>query len=120
MEDATATTASPLDEMKGAFVSSLVRNNKKIREDRAIAIAESAQMLYKREVEDTQLAIRQLIRERDNMLDLSPTTSDSLVLATDFDAKTFVMKDIELGIKIRTLEIKLEIAKTRYATLFEG
>ena len=40
-----------LEEMAGAFVSSLIRNNKKIREDRAIAIAEAAQMIYKREVE---------------------------------------------------------------------
>ena len=37
-----------LSEMKGAFVTSLVRNNKKIREDRAITIAETAEMLYKR------------------------------------------------------------------------
>lgn len=108
-----------LENMKGAFVGSLVRNNKKIREDRAIAIAEAAQMIYKREVEDTELKIKQLKRERESMLDLSPTTADSLVLATDFDAKLFVEKDIKLGVDIRNLEIKLEIAKTRYNHLFE-
>lgn len=111
-------TSSILDEMKGAFVQSLVRNNKKIREDRAIQIAESAQMLYKREVEDTELRIKQLRRERDGMLDLSPTTADSLVLATDFDAKSFVEKDLKLGLKIREEEIRLEILKTRYNLLF--
>ena len=52
------------------------------------------------------------------MLDLSPTTADSLVLASDFDSKAFVAKDIELGVKIRNLEIKLEIASNRYADLF--
>ena len=109
-----------LDSMKGAFVGSLVRNNKKIREDRAIAIAEAAQMLYKREVEDTQLKIKQLKREREAMLDLSPTTADSLVLASDFDAKKFVEKDIQLGISIRNLEITLEIAEKRYSHLFEN
>ena len=106
--------------MKGAFVDSLVRNNKKIREDRAIAIAEAAQMLYKREVEDTELKIKQLKREREAMLDLSPTTADSLVLASDFDAKKFVEKDIQLGIKIRNLEITLEIAQKRFSYLFEN
>jgi hypothetical protein len=111
-------TSPVLGEMGGAFVGSLVRNNKKIREDRAIAIAEAAQMLYKRQVEDTELEIKQLKREREAMLDLSPTTADSLVLASDFDAKNFVSKDIELGIKVRNLEIKLEIARARYTHLF--
>ncbi len=119
MED-TKSTPESLETMKGAFVGSLVRNNKKIREDRAIAIAEAAQMLYKREVEDTELRIKQLKREREAMLDLSPTTADSLVLASDFDAKDFVSKDIGLGIKIRNEEIMLEIAKTRYSHLFEN
>ncbi len=102
----------------GAFVESLKRNNTKIREDRAIAIAEDAQLIYKREVEDLEIQIKRLRRERDSMLDLSPTTADSLVLATDFDSKQFVEKDLQMGIQIRNLEIKLEIAKERYNFLF--
>ena len=109
-----------LNEMPGAFVGSLVRNNKKIREDRAIAIAEDAQTIYKREVEDIEMKIKKLKRERENMLDLSPTTSDSLVLASDFDAKAFVEKEIKMGVEIRNLEITLEIASTRYTHLFGG
>jgi len=109
-----------LSEMKGAFVGSLVRNNKKIREDRAIAIAEAAEMLYKRQVEDTELKIKQLRRDREAMLDLSPTDAQSLVLASDFDAQKFVEKDIQLGLAIRNLEITLEIAKTRYLHLFQN
>ena len=109
-----------LSEMKGAFVGSLVRNNKKIREDRAMAIAESADMLYKRYVEDTELKIKQLKRDREAMLDLSPTDAQSLVLASDFDASAFVDKDIQLGLAIRNLEITLEIAKARYNHLFQN
>jgi hypothetical protein len=109
-----------LGDMKGAFVGSLVRNNKKIREDRAIAIAESAEMLYKRQVEDTELKIKQLKRDREAMLDLSPSDAQSLVLASDFDAKKFVEKDIELAVTIRNLEITLELAKTRYNYLFNS
>jgi len=107
-----------LDELHGAFVESLKRNNRKIREDRAIAIAEEAQLNYKREVEDLSIKIKLIKREREAMLDLSPTTADSLILASDFDAKAFVSKDISLGVQIRELEIKAGIALERYKTLF--
>lgn len=107
-------------EIKGAFFESLVRNNKKIREDRAAAIQEQAELLYKRKVEDLTVEIKRLRRERENMLDLSPENATSLIVASDFDAEAFVNKDLELGIKLRELEIKLDIAKTRYAQLFEG
>jgi len=116
MSDTPTTTS---EQPKGAFIASLVRNNKKIREDRATAIQEAAQLLYKREVEDTDLKIKQLRREREALLDLSPTDANSLVLASDFKEKAFVEKDIDLGLKIRELEIVLEVAKTRYHYLFE-
>lgn len=105
-------------EITGSFVESLKRNNKQIRGDRATAIAEDAQMTYKREVEDLQIRIKRMERERDAMLDLSPTHADSLILASDFDAKRFTERDIELGVKIRQDEIKLEIAMARYEKLF--
>lgn len=104
----------------GAFMDSLVRNNKQIREDRAIVISESAEMIYKRTVEDMELRVKQLKRERENMLDLSPTNAQSLILATDFEAKDFVEKDVQLGVDIRNLEIKLEIARERYNHLFKS
>jgi hypothetical protein len=110
--------STALSEMKGAFVESLVRNNKKIREDRAIAISEDAQTLYKREIEDLGMQIKRMKRERDNMLDLSPSTADSLVLASDFDAADFVKKDVALGKKIRDLEVTVELAQSRYKFLF--
>lgn len=102
----------------GAFVASLKRNNQKIREDRANAIADDTQLMYKRQIEDLQVTIKRLKRDQENMLDLSPTTADSLVLATDFDSPSFVTKDVELGLKIRNLEIKLEVATKRYGFLF--
>jgi hypothetical protein len=104
--------------LTGAFIDSLKRNNGKIREDRAIAIGESAQMRYKRKIEDLEMELKQLKRDRDNMMDLSPASADSLVLASDFDAQTFVDKDVQIGITIRNLEIQLEIARDRYNHLF--
>lgn len=104
----------------GAFIASLKRNNKQIREDRAEAIVEVAQIKYKRVIEDLDQEIKSLERERDNMIDLSPTNAQSLILASDFDAQKYIEKDVEIGVKIRSLEIKLEIAKKRYTKLFVG
>ncbi len=116
MTDAVATEVVK----EGAFVASLKRNNKKIRDDRAEAIVEVAEMKYKRTIEDLQMNIKDIQRERDNMIDLSPTTADSLILASDFDAENYVKKDIELGVKIRNLQIQLEIATASYKKLFVG
>jgi len=102
----------------GAFMSTLTRNNKKIREDRAISISEDAELIYKRKVEDLETQIKRKKRDRDGMLDLSPTTADSLVLASDFNADNFVAKDLTIGLEIRNLEIALDIAKNRYEFLF--
>lgn len=107
-------------EMKGAFVSSLKRNNAKIREDRAMAIADAAELKYKRQVEDLEMSIKDMRREQEAMLDLSPTDAQSLILAADFDADAYVKNDIKLGVKIRELEIQLDIARKRYEYLFGG
>ena len=108
------------ENMKGAFAETLQRNNKQIKRDRAAQIIEDAGLLYKRQIEDLEQEIKRLRRDRNAMLDLSPTNATSLILASDFDAKEFVDKDLEIGVKIRNLEIKLEIAKKRYHYLFEG
>lgn len=102
----------------GAFLANLQRNNKQIRSDRALAIAEDTQTFYKRSIEDMDMELKRLNRERNNMLDLSPTTATSLMLASDFNASEFVGKDIEIGVKIRNLKIKLEIAQESYKNLF--
>lgn len=105
---------------KGAFVESLQRNNSQIKKDRATEIGEDAQIKYKRTIEDLEQELKQLERERRSMMDLSPTTATSLILASDFNSQSFVDKDIELGVKIRNVEIKLEIARKRYSYLFGG
>jgi hypothetical protein len=112
------TTETQLNGLKGTFVTSLRRNNKQIRDDRALAIAEDAELIFKREVEDITTALKVAKRERDGMLDLGGTSTTTIISQSDFDAKAFVAKDLELGLKIRNLEIKLEIAGNRYRELF--
>jgi hypothetical protein len=102
----------------GAFISSLKRNNKQIRDDRAQAIGEDAQLIYKRKIEDLDVSIKRMKRDQENMLDLSPSDALSLKLASDFNSEEYTQKDIDLGVKIRNAEITLEIAKKRYAYLF--
>lgn len=114
MEDTTQTNVV----IPGAFLATLTRNNSKIRADRALAISEDAQTLYKRQIEDMEMELKRLYRERVNMLDLSPTDSTSLKLASDFNAQEFVAKDIELGVRARNLVIKLDIARESYKNLF--
>ena len=100
------------------FMDYLVRNNKQIRTDRAEVIAEDTQIIFKRTIEDIELRIKKLSRERENMLDLSPDHALSLKLAENFSAVDFVNKDLKLGVEIRNEEIRLEIAKNRYNHLF--
>lgn len=109
-----------VQESGGAFLASLKRNNKQIRADRAAAISEDTQLIYKRQIEDLDLSIKRMKREQENMLDLSPNNAQSLILASDFNSKEYTEKDIDLGVKIRNAEIKLEIAQKRYNYLFGG
>ena len=105
-------------DQEGTFFASLKRNNAKIREDRAIAIAEDAERLYKRKIEDLRDGIKKMTREREYMLDMSPTDSTSLVMASDFSADNFINKDLDLGLRIRNETIKLEIAEKSFKQLF--
>lgn len=107
-----------MSDFLGAFGASLKRNNRQIRDDRAQAIVEDAELEYKRAIEDLQKKIRTMKREQEYMLDLSPANAQSLTLASDFDAKDYVQKDQDLALKIRNTEIVLELAEARYAYLF--
>lgn len=104
---------------EGQFMTSLVRNNKQIKEDRALSIAEDAELVYKRKVEDLETTLKRKKRDRENMLDMSPTTSQSLILASDFDADQWVAKDHLLGLEIRNLQIEIDLARERYQSLFK-
>lgn len=106
--------------VNGAFVDSLKRNNAQIRADRADAISEMANLKYRRALEDLEIEINTMERERENMLDMSPTNATSLVLASDFKADDYVDKDLKLGVAIYNAKLKLEQGRARYEYLFGG
>lgn len=111
-------TVSNAPVQEGAFVASLKRNNAKIRADRATSISEDTQLLYKRQIEDLSVQIKRLTRDQENILDLSPTDANSLVLASDFRTQEFIDKDLKISMELRNLEIRLELATKRYTYLF--
>ena len=59
-----------------------------------------------------------MVRDQENMLDLSPDSSISLKLASNFDAPAYVDADSELSLRIRNEKIKLELAISRFRYLF--
>jgi len=105
---------------QGKFGQNLMRSNKQLREDRGVQIAKSTAKIYKRQMEDLQEDLENLIIDRDNALDINPGNTQTIINPSDFDSKSFVQKDLDMGLKIREIRIKLEEAKKRYADLFGG
>lgn len=103
---------------QGEFFASLTRNNTKIKKDRAASIMEDAQLAYKRSIEDMEMNLKKFIRDRANMLDLSPDNVTTLKVASDFDAQDFVDTDKKLTWQIDQLKIALALAKERFTYLF--
>lgn len=104
-------------DLKPRFIESLKRNNDQIREDRAIAIGEDSQLIYRRRVEDIALKIKKIEREQEGLIDVSPLDKNSLTFA-DFQPEQFVERDLELSLILRNLNIQLEIAEKRFEYLF--
>ncbi|WP_407404002.1 hypothetical protein [Chryseobacterium sp.] len=104
-------------DLKPRFIESLKRNNEQIREDRAVAIGEDSQLIYRRRVEDIALKIKKIEREQEGLIDVSPLDKNSLTFA-DFQPEQFVEKDLELSLILRNLNIQLEIAEKRFEYLF--
>lgn len=104
----------------GTFKIDLQRNFKQIKESRAESVSEDVEIIYKRKIEDLCHEIRNIERDRENiMLDLSPSNvTSALVVPSDFNAEKFLEKDIQLGIRKREAEIKLDIVARRYEELF--
>lgn len=107
-----------VQQTKGAFVASLRRKASQIKQDRATAIAEDTEVIYRRYIDNMKDELRKLRRDRRNSLDLSPDDVNSLVAGRDFNAEMFVKNDIQAGVSVRNLMVRIEIAEERYSFLF--
>lgn len=104
----------------GTFKTDLQRNFKQLKDSRAESVAEDVEIIYKRKIEDLCHEIRNIERDRENiMLDLSLTNvTSALAVPYYFNAEKFLEKDMQLGIRKREAEIKLDIVARRYEELF--
>lgn len=100
------------------FGLSLKRNNSQIKKDRADEITRSTFIKYKRAVEDLDEEIYRLITDRNNMLDLSPSSIQSLMPAKDFDAGRYLIEDIRLSKELREKTIIANVTRQRCNVLF--
>jgi hypothetical protein len=107
-----------LENKSGAFAESLKRNNKRIKEDRAIAISDDAELVYRRKVEDLEIEVKRLEREREGALDLSPDNTTTIIKVEDFSPQQFIDSDLRLTLQIRDRKIQLEEARERFKYLF--
>lgn len=105
---------------QGKFGQLLMRSNTKLRQDRGLKIVKDTEKKYRRTIEDLQDNLENLEVDRDNMLDINPSNAQTIINPSDFESDLFVKKDIEIGLKVREVKIKLEVAKERYADLFEA
>jgi len=106
-------------EEKGKFGRLLMRSNTKLRQDRGLQIVKDTEKKYRRTIEDLRDNLESLQLDRDNMLDINPSNTQTIINPSDFESDVFVKKDIEIGIKIREIGIKLAVAEKRYGDLFE-
>jgi predicted RNase H-like nuclease (RuvC/YqgF family) len=93
-------------------------NEKPTRRERTTTASKAAKSVYKREMQNIARLIRQLKREQENMADRPLTDTQTSEIADAIDSGAYVSKEIEIGVKIRDLEKKLESAKKRFQFLF--
>ena len=105
---------------KNAFKNSLLRSFKDLKTAKAIAVTEDLETSYRRSIEDYCKILRNIEREREDLiLNLSPTSiGTNSVVPTGFNTDTFLTEDINLGLKQRETIIHLEIVLDRYQRLF--
>ena len=105
---------------KNAFKNSLLRSFKDLKTAKAIAVTEDLETSYRRSIEDYCKVLRNIERERDDLiLNLSPTSiGTNSVVPTGFNTDKFLTEDINLGLKQRETVIHLEIVLDRYQRLF--
>ena len=85
---------------------------------RAAAASKDAATLYKREMQNLERLIGLLKKERDTMARRPLTDKQTSEITDAIDSGAYVSREIEIGVKIRDLEKKLDTARKRFQFLF--
>jgi hypothetical protein len=106
-----------LDYTGGQFYKIMAQSSKEIKQYKIAAITEGLNFAYKARIEEIEREIRSKKWRLEEMMDLFPSTTQSLVIGKDFNPKEFVTEDLQIHVDLRNLEIMLDIAKRRYKFL---
>jgi hypothetical protein len=101
---------------KGLFLSKLTQSQGDTNAERVASIQELTHVTYKREVENLEMAIKDLEIKRDALIDFS--SQGDVVKVAEFNAAYFVEQDIKMSLELEKLAMVLEVVKKRYESLF--
>ncbi len=76
------------------------------------------QMIYKREIQNLARLIQYLKKQQEDLAGMTPTEAQTSEITDAIDSGVYVSKEIEIGVKIREMEKKLESAEKKYQFLF--
>ena len=103
---------------RGSNIAFSMGNKKPTGSERETAGSEDAKSLYKREIQSLAHLINLLKMELEDISNLTPTDEQTKEITNAIDSGAYVSKEIEIGVKIRDLEKKLETARKRFQFLF--
>lgn len=102
----------------GAFYETLKQNSKQIKEAKASALAEDLEFCSKNEIVGLKNQLRLLYNQRSEMLDIFlPNSTTSLKVGEGFNGTKFITEYNTIGLNIRNVSIKLQVALDSYKYL---
>ena len=104
---------------QGANIAFTMGNGKHTGRKKATVAPADAKALYKREILNLARCIRLLKTEQENMAGCPLTDAQTSEITDAIDSGAYVSKEIEMAVKIRDLEKKLDCAKKRFHFLFD-
>jgi len=108
------------DIKNSSFFNKISRSNKELRQDRALIIAKGTEKALRRKIEDFNDNLESLKLSLDNLLDINPSNTHTIINPSDFDAAIYIRTAEEIDLKIRDITIRRDLAKARYDQLFES
>lgn len=106
------------DLLNSPFLATIARSNKELRHDRAMAITKSAEKALRRKIEDFSEVLENLQLDLDNLLDINPSNTNTIINPSDFDADAYITTAENIDLKMRDIKIRKELAQKRYDALF--
>ena len=100
------------------FFNKISRSNKELRKDRALIIAKATEKTLRRKIEDFNDQLASLKLSLDNLVDINPSNTHTIINPGDFIPETYIRNAEEIDLKIRDITIRRDLAQERYDQLF--